>query len=258
MARLTASWMSRWPVRTPKYLPPFRVTIDALASPWFVNAKNQLLGNSWIRSERAGFGVSPRCAAARFSTAVQRSWRDRRAVNAGLLALSTLQGDVRRRLLGAWMESGGGTPSLLATEADSLLDFIAGQLPDSSPELALCRVEQLTLRATHRAGSFEAPDSALLDPQRVVRQARHAGVVLFPAGFDPILSKLLQREPLPAGSRHATPLLVAPGSQPLCRIASPPEYEIWTRLAQPAAVHVLVRRGAAIEAMLRIGALEYA
>ena len=226
-----------------------------------MTTENLLLGNSWIRSERAGLGASSRNAGVRFTAAVERSWGARRPVNAGLLALSTLQGDVRRRLLGAWMESGGGTPSLFATEADSLLDFIAAQLPDPSPELALCRVEQLTLRATHRASSFEAPDRALLDPQRVVRQGRHAGVVLFPAGFDRILSKLLQREPLPAGSRNATPLLVAPGSQPLCRIASPPEYEIWTRLAQPAAVHVLVRSGApigAIEAMLRIGALEYA
>ena len=225
-----------------------------------MNTKNQLSGDSWIHSERAGLGVSPYSVGARFTTAVQRSWRDRRAVNAGLLALSTLQGDVRRRLLDAWMESGGGTPSLFATEADSLLDFIAAQLPDPSPELALCRVEQLTLRATHRASTFEAPDRALLDPQRVVRQARHAGMVLFPAGFDPILSKLLQREARPAASRD-TPLLVAPGSQPLCRMASPPEYDIWTRLAQPASVHVLLRSGApieAIEAMLRIGALEYA
>jgi hypothetical protein len=234
-----------------------------------VITENQTLGNGWIRSERAswihseraGLGASSRSAGVRFSAAVERSWGARRPVNAGLLALSTLQGDVRRRLLGAWMESGGGTASFFSAAADSLLDFIAEQLPDPSPELALCRVEQLTLRATHRAGSFEAPDSALLDLQRVVRQGRHAGVALFPAGFDAILSKLLQREPLPAASRNDTPLLVAPGSKPLCRMASPPEHGIWTRLAQPAAVHVLVRGGApieAIEAMLRIGALEYA
>jgi hypothetical protein len=233
-----------------------------------VITENQTLGNSWIRSERAswihseraGLGASSRSAGVRFTAAVERSWGARRPVNAGLLALSTLQSDVRQRLLGAWIESGGGTASFFADVADSLLDFIAEQLPDPSPELALCRVEQLTLRATQRASTFEVPDSALLDPRRVVRQARHAGVVLFPAGFDPILSKLLQREPLRADSHNATPLLVAPGSQPLCRMASPPEYELWTRLAQPAAVHVLVRNGAAIEAieaMLRIGALEY-
>jgi hypothetical protein len=227
-----------------------------------VITKNQLSGNSWIRSERAGFDASARSAGVRFTAAVQRSWgARRRPVNAGLLALSTLQGDVRRRLLGAWMESGGGTASLFAAEADSLLDFIAEQLPDPSPELALCRVEQLSLRATHQASAFEAPEPAFPNPQRVIRQARHAGLVLFPAGCDLILSKLLQLEPLPICSRNPTPLLVAPGLQPLFRIASPTEHELWTRLAHPTLVNTLVRDGcpiAAIETMLRIGALEYA
>jgi hypothetical protein len=226
-----------------------------------VTTENLVLGNSWIRSERAGLAASSRGAGVRFTAAVERSWGARRPVNAGLLALSTLQGDVRRRLLSAWMESGGGTASFFATVADSLLDFIAEQLPETSPELALCRVEQLTLRATHRASTFEAPEAPLLHPQRVVRQAGHAGVVLFPAGSDLILSKLLQREPLPPCLRNATPLIVAPGLQPLCRVASPSEYETWTRLAQPTAVNLLVQNGCpieAIESMLRIGALEYA
>jgi hypothetical protein len=226
-----------------------------------VITENQLSGNSWIRSERAGLDTSSRSAGVRFTAAVQRSWGARRPVNAGLLALSTLQDDVRCRLLGAWVESGGGTASFFAAVAESLLDFIAEQLPDPSPELALCRVEQLTLRATHRAGTFEPPNPALLGPQRVVRQACHAGVVLFPAGSDLILGKLLQLEALPACPRNPTPLLVAPGLQSLCRIASPPEHGLWTRLIDPTAVNVLVWNGCpieAIETMLRIGALEYA
>ncbi len=238
-----------------------RVTKLALPSPSIVITENQVLGNSWIHSERAGLGASSRSAGVRFTAAVERSWGARRPVNAGLLALSTLQSDVRRRLLAAWMASGGGTASFFAAVADSLLDFIAEQLPDPSAELALCRVEQLTLRATHQAHAFEAPNPAPLDPQRVVRQASHAGVVQFPAGSDLILSKLLQREPLPPCLRNATPLIVAPGLQPLCRIASPAEHAIWTRLAQPTAVNALVRNGCpieAIETMLRIGALEYA
>jgi hypothetical protein len=56
----------------------------------------------------------------------------------------------------AWMESGSGTASYFAAEADSLLDFIAEQLPDPSPERALCRVEQLTLRATQHASASVA------------------------------------------------------------------------------------------------------
>jgi hypothetical protein len=196
----------------------------------------------------------------RFTAAVQRSWGTRRPVNAGLLALSTLQGDVRRRLLGAWMESGGGTASFFAAETDSLLDFIAEQLPDPSPELALCRVEQLTLRATHRASAAKAADPEFFALRRVVRRVCHAGVVLFPGGYDLILSRLLQLESLPFYSGTAIPLLVAPGLRPLCRIASPPEHEVWTRLTHPTTVEALMVSGCpldAIETMLRIGAVEF-
>jgi hypothetical protein len=213
------------------------------------------------RLAHADFDESPPSAGLRFTAAVQRSWGTRRLVNVGLLALSTLPGDVRRRLLGAWLESGGGTASLFAVEADSLLDFIAEQLPDPSPELALCRVEQLTLRAAHRASDFEAAHPARLDRRLAVRRACHAGMVLFPGGHDLILSKLLQFEPLPVRSGTVTPLLVAPGSRPLCRIASPDEHQIWSQLIHPMAVSVLMQNGSridAIESMLRIGALEYA
>jgi hypothetical protein len=206
--------------------------------------KNQQSDDSWAPPTSAGI---------LFSGVMQRSAVVRRPVNAGLLALSTLHGDLRRRLLGEWLAAGSGT--------SSLLDFIADQLPDPSPELALCRVEQLMLRATHRASAFEAPDGHLFKPQCVVRRARHAGVVLFPGGFDLLLNKLLQLESLPAGSRFATPLLVAPGLQPLCRIASPSEHEVWNRLTGPTAADALGRLGcpmAVIETLLGVGALEYA
>jgi hypothetical protein len=238
-----------------------RVTKLALKSPWTVITKNPASGNFLPRLARADLDESPPCAGVRFTAAVQRSWGTRRPVNAGLLALSTLQGDVRRRLLGAWMESGGGTASFFAVEADSLLDFIAEQLPDPSPELAFCRVEQLTLRATHRASDFEAAVAAPFDPRRAVRRSCHAGLVLFPGGHDLILSKLLQFEPLPVRQGVVTPLLVAPGSRPLCRIASPVEHEIWTQLTHPMAVGALMQNGSpieSIETMLLVGALEYA
>src|SRR5258708_8982912 len=124
-------------------------TKAALPSPWSVSTMNQVLGKSWIRSEPAGLGASSLNAGVRFTAAVERSWGARRPVNAGLLPLSTLQGDVRRRLLGAWTESGGGTASFFATVADSLLDFIAGQLPDPSPGLSLYPREQLAPLPAH-------------------------------------------------------------------------------------------------------------
>jgi hypothetical protein len=121
-----------------------------------VTTKNLVLDNFWVGSERADLDALPQSAGVRFTAAVQRSWGTRRPVNAGLLALAALKVEVRRRLPGAWMESGNGTASYFAAEADSLLDFIAEQLPDPSPKRALCRVEQLTLRATQHASASVA------------------------------------------------------------------------------------------------------
>jgi hypothetical protein len=133
-----------------------RVTKDAPTSPWSVATKNLLLDNSWVGSERADLDALPQSAGVRFTAAVQRSSGTRRPVNAGLLALAALKGEARRRLPGAWIESGNGTASYLAVEADSLLNFIAEQLPDPSPERALCRVEQFTLQATQHASASVA------------------------------------------------------------------------------------------------------
>ena len=90
------------------------VTNGAPASPWSVATKNLVLDNSWVESERGDLDASPRTEGARFTVAVQRSWGGRRHVNPGLLALATLRGDVRRRLLVAWVEAGNGTASLFA------------------------------------------------------------------------------------------------------------------------------------------------
>ena len=210
--------------------------------------------------EREGLDAPPEGAGFRFTAAVQRSWCARRTVNAGLLALSILRDETRRRLLDEWINSGAGTSSLFASEADALLDVIARQLPDPSPELSLCRLEQLALRANDKASSFKAPDRALFGPRRRVGRAPHAGVVLFSGELDLILSGMLRRKPMPAASPDPTALLVAPGLQPLCRIASAHERELWERLAIPAAASVLVADGCSrevIEAMLQIGALEY-
>jgi hypothetical protein len=192
-------------------------------------------------------------------------WQNRRPVNAGLLALSALQGDMRRRLLGAWLKTGSapetGTASSVVDQTESLLDFIAARLNNPSPELALCRIEQLTRRAARHAGLFEAPDPWLLNGQRWIRRAPTAGVVPFPAGFEHLLSRLLPVEALPARSLVPVPILIAPGSQPLCRIATVHENECWRQLVQPAAVSTLIGQDsplAVLANLLRVGALEYA
>lgn len=106
-------------------------------------------------AERACLDALPHNAGFQFTAAVQRSRRARRPVNAGLLALSILPDEVRRDLLAEWITSGAGTSSFFATQGDTLLDFIAKQLPDPSPELAVCRFEQFTLRANSEVASFK-------------------------------------------------------------------------------------------------------
>jgi hypothetical protein len=142
---------------------------------------------------------------------------------------------MRRGVLEKWVNSGGGTLSFFGAEADALLDFIAGQLPDPSIELYICRLEQITLRASIHASCFQAPDLALFDLQRPVRRAHHAGLV--------------------------TGLLIAPGLDGVQRVASPLEQLLWERLTVPATAATLLQEGYprdSIETMLHIGGLEYA
>jgi|HubBroStandDraft_5_1064220.scaffolds.fasta_scaffold253608_1 hypothetical protein len=220
-----------------------------------------------LRDDQAGrtcLVAFPESAGLRFALAVQRAWRTHRAVNAGLLALSILPDDERRRLLDAWIKTAGRSSSFFAAEGDALLEFIARQLPDQSPELIVCRLEQLILRAYNQARSFEPPEACLFDPQRTVRRAPHAGVLTFPGDvrtiLNTVLHTLLQPIPPPVPSSEVTALLVAPGQQPLCRLASSPELSLWNRLGCSPAPIAQLRDGCASEVirnLLHVGALEY-
>ncbi len=183
----------------------------------------------------------------------------RRPVNAGLLALSLLPDSTRRQLLRAWLDCGLGGESSMSTEADSLLDFIAAQLPDPSPALSVCRVEQLMLRANRRSRDFRAPDPAGLSPQCRLRRSRDAGVVRFEGAALGILRRLVP-DGLPPLGAEPPALLVAPGLAPRLRAASALELALWERLATPASVEVLqtTHPRATLETLLLAGALEYA
>ena len=177
-------------------------------------------------AEHTGFEALNRGSGFTFSGQVQHSWCARRAVNEGLLTLSILRDDVRLTLLAGWMRS-----------ADSLLDFIAQRLPDPSAELAVCRFEQLTLRAHQAARSFQAPACTAIDSRQVLQRSDAAGMALFQEG---------------------PTLLVAPGLSSLYRVASAQERRLWLRLATPAAAAALIEEcfpQATIMAMLRTGAL---
>jgi hypothetical protein len=81
--------------------------------------------------------------------------------------VSIMRDDARRTLLAAWVNSGGVTSSFFAAAADALLDSIANQLPDPSHELAVCRLEQLILRALDEAGPCNSSERALGGPRGV-------------------------------------------------------------------------------------------
>jgi hypothetical protein len=178
--------------------------------------------------ERACFAALIDGSGFQFTSRVQHSWCTRRAVNEGLLTLSILRDDIRQGLLAAWSNS-----------ADTLLDFIARQLPDPSAELTVCRFEQMALRAHRAAADFKSPDQAMFDSRRLLKRGEDAGLAVFPDG---------------------RALLIAPGMTALCRIASPFEKRLWARLANRCPAAALIEEGLpreAMEGMLRIGALDY-
>ena len=212
-------------------------------------------------SERAALGALTRSPGFQFTVGVQRSWCVARTMNGGSLTLSILPEDLRRTLLDEWTNAGGGTSSFFAAEADRLLDFIARRLPYPSHELTACRLEQATLRANDAAALFTPPGSARLNAARcVLRRGRHAGIVFFHGEPEQILDALLEHNPLPPVSPHATPILFGPGLDRLCRPAELSEVELWEELTAPVAfVELLTNhsRRDAVEAMLRAGAIEY-
>lgn len=197
-----------------------------------------------------------------FTVGVQRSWCIGRAKKAGGLTLSILSPELRERLLEAWVNSGGGTTSFFAAEADAFLDFAADRLNDPSHQLTICRFEQATLRAGEGTSVFRAPERIVpMPPRSVLRRGRHAGIVFFHAEPDEIMKATANQRPLPAVSPQAqATMLFAPGIDRLCRQASPGEIALWQRLAAPAQLSELWRerhRSDDIEAMLLAGAIEY-
>jgi hypothetical protein len=178
-------------------------------------------------------------------------------MNAGTLTLSILTDDVRRPLLDAWTNCGGGTSSFFAAEAHALFEFIAARLKDPSHELTACRFEQATLRANENGAVFIPPELVQLDaPGFALRRGLHAGMVFFHGDPDAILDALLTGKPLPPISRETNPILFSPGLEGLWRVASTIEVRIWDRLSVPSPSLVLLQEGFhrhAIESMLRVG-----
>jgi len=165
---------------------------------------------------------------------VQRSWCEHRTRTAARLVLAALPEDQSRALVEEWVARGGGTSSFSASEADELLEFIAQRLPDPSPALTLCRMEQAVHRASRASATF-VPVAAAGDPLLV----RGRGATLVHLG-------------------ESLPVLFAPGLADLHREARD-EVELWLACASPVRLSAVVEAGHPREVVLRliaIGALE--
>ncbi len=151
-----------------------RVTKLTLPSPSIVITENQVLGNSWIHSERAGLGASSRSAGVRFTAAVERSWGARRPVNvhhplqARLVTISACYGSGLRSYVGeglvglacAFLRAGAHGVIAALWQADDaatplLMDRLYGELEAGrTPDEAL-RTAKLSL--IHSTSVYRKP-----------------------------------------------------------------------------------------------------
>lgn len=221
--------------------------------------QDPLSGLDFSAGERADLAAIVASAGFRFTVDVQRSWSMGRAAKAAQLTLSILPASERKALLEEWVNSGGGTTSFFAAEADAFLDFIAGHLPNPSHTLTLCRVEQATLRASEGALRFAAPDLSRLDALGCLLAAgRSAALVQFYA--EPrLVFAALAGEPFPPLSREVMPVFFGPGFEGLFCMAKVEEVALWERLVTPVALTELMREGhprEAVEALVLGGVVE--
>jgi hypothetical protein len=186
-----------------------------------------------------------RSAGYRFTLGVQRSWCVRRARRASFQTLSILSAELRSRLIDDWIESGGGTSSFAAVEADAMLDFIAKRLPSPSHELTLCRFEQATIRADEGTFGFTIPETSVIDSRGcIIQRGRYAGITEFYGEPQLIMEALSEQRLLPPVSPTVqVVLLFGPGLEGLCRPASLSEIALWEELAMPIEVSCLLEEG---------------
>jgi hypothetical protein len=196
----------------------------------------------------------------RFYASVQRSWCIARATKAAHLTLSLLAQEERERLLDEWIDSGSGTQSFFAVEAESFLDFIGGYLSDRPCEFTVCQFERATLRASNGANVFVAPDAASLQrPESCVRRGNYASLVRFAA--DPDQWQVLFQKHKPLTDLFSAGLIVmfCPGLPQLWHEPSSEELDLWGALDSPTPVGTLLSHGHSLETLERLlvqGAIE--
>jgi hypothetical protein len=174
--------------------------------------------------------------------------------------LSILPAEQQRQIIDEWVDAGGGTAFDPASEAEALLEFIAGRLNEPSHVLAVCRMEQAVYRASEATLHFRPPDPSLLDdPDATLCTGRGATLVRFFAEPQQLFGAIKAKAPLPPMSYRCLPVLFAPGLPALFRAASKEEALLFGELAGAAGVRLLTRDRCTrlvLEELFRIGAVD--
>jgi len=223
-------------------------------------AADMLQGLTIDREELARLRDLVHCPGFRFTRHVQRSWCIGRTAGAAQLTLSLLPVELRRELVGDWVEAGGGRALDVAVEAAAFLEFVAQRLPYPSHALAVCRMEQAAYRASDAAVRFKPPDPSLLDdPEIILGTGKNASVVRFFAEPERLFQAIGANQPLPPLSDRTVSVLFAPGLPKLYRPARSDEEAILEKLSHPMAMREFPPGGQyrhAIQALFSVGAAE--
>jgi hypothetical protein len=188
--------------------------------------------------------IDPHSAGFRFTMMVRRSWCEGRTMIAARAVLMAMPDGERHRLVGEYVDQGGGLAFFMAAESEAFLAFLAPRLPDPSHALTICRMGQALAQARLGAAMF-VPSRQQVRAGPVGR-GRHAALVRFHADPGAVMMVLTGGKLPPVGPPdHA--VLFAPGLPNLFRTATEAEAALWAELptagAPPAVIARLLMEG---------------
>jgi len=193
--------------------------------------------------------IDPNSPGFRFTMEVRRSWCEGRSILAARAVLMLLPDIERQRLVGEYVDQGGGLAWFLGTERENFLAFLAPRLPDPSHALTVCRMSQALAQAQRGASTFEPPEQRA--GAAPVERSPHAALVPFYADPGAITMALNGAGELPPIGPPACAVFFAPGITNLFRVATDAEAALWATLALAEAPRPLVT------ALLKEGVLIY-
>jgi len=176
--------------------------------------------------------IDPGSPGFRLTKSVRRSWCEGRAMVAARTVLKLVPAPERRRLVGEYVDAGGGLEMFLPAENEAFLRFLEPRLPDPSHPLSLCRMDRALTRARVGAKTFESQERPGVpghsDRYRIER-GPYGALVWFHADPEAVL-EALEGAPPPPVSEPTCPLLFAPGLPHFYRLATPAEAVLWAML----------------------------